>query len=65
MIDAMTTARYIMDPTERTAAYAEIQRQLLDEVIEIPLWQGTFYVATRTNVAGVLFQEASNSSSMM
>ncbi|MEZ4678343.1 MAG: ABC transporter substrate-binding protein [Caldilineaceae bacterium] len=55
VIDAMTTARYIMDPTERTAAYAEIQRQLLDEVIEIPLWQGTFYVATRTNVAGVLF----------
>lgn len=55
VLEAMTTARYIMDPAERTAAYAEIQRQLLDEVIEIPLWQGTYYVATRTNVEGVVF----------
>ncbi|MEZ4713378.1 MAG: ABC transporter substrate-binding protein [Caldilineaceae bacterium] len=55
VLDAMTTARYIMDPTERTAAYADIQRQLLDEVIEIPLWQGTYYVAARTNVEGLVF----------
>lgn len=58
VIEALTTARYIMDPAERTAAYADIQRQLLDEVIEIPLWQGTFYVATRTNVKGVVFPES-------
>jgi ABC-type transport system substrate-binding protein len=46
-----------MDPAERTAAYADIQRQLLDEVIEIPLWQGTFYVAARTNVQGLVVPE--------
>lgn len=57
VIDALTAARYIMDPTKRTAAYADIQRQLLDQVIEIPLWQGTFYVAARTNVQGLVFPE--------
>lgn len=55
VIEALTAARYIMDPAERTAAYAAIQQQLLDEVIEIPLWQGTSYVAVRTNVQGVVF----------
>ncbi|MBX3014469.1 MAG: hypothetical protein KF832_23320 [Caldilineaceae bacterium] len=57
VIDALTAARYIMDPAERTAAYAEIQHQLLDEVVEIPLWQGTFYVAVRKNVQGLVFPE--------
>jgi len=55
VIEALTAARYIMDPTERTAAYADIQTQLLDDVVEIPLWQGTFYVAVRTNVQGLVF----------
>jgi peptide/nickel transport system substrate-binding protein len=57
VLEALTAARYIMDPVERTAAYADIHRQLLDEVIEIPLWQGTFYVAVRTNVQGVIVPE--------
>lgn len=57
VIEALTAARYLMDPTERTAAYAAIQRQLLDDVIEIPLWQGTFYVAARKNVQGLVVPE--------
>lgn len=57
VIDALTAARYIMDPAKRTAAYADIQHQLLDQVIEIPLWQGTFYVAARANVQGLLIPE--------
>ncbi len=55
VLEALTAARYIMDPAERTAAYADIQKQLLDDVVEIPLWQGTFYVAVRTNVQGLVF----------
>ena len=31
MIEALAAARYIMDPAERTAAYADIQQQLLDQ----------------------------------
>ncbi len=57
VIEAMTAARYIMDPAERSAAYADIQKELLDDVVEIPLWQGTFYVALRNNVQGLLFPE--------
>jgi len=51
---ALTEARQILDPAARTAAYADIQQQLLDEVVAIPLWQGTYYVAARTNVEGLL-----------
>ena len=57
VLDALVAARYIMDPMERTAAYAAIQQQLLDDVVEIPLWQMTSYVAVRTNVQGLVAPE--------
>lgn len=55
LVDAMTAARYLLDTTERTAAYAEIQQTLLDDVVEIPLWQGVRYTAVRNNVEGPVF----------
>ncbi|MEZ4868165.1 MAG: ABC transporter substrate-binding protein [Caldilineaceae bacterium] len=57
VMDELTKARYIMDPTERIAAYAAIQHQLLDDVIEIPLWQTAYYIAARNNVHDVIFPE--------
>jgi len=54
LIEKMVTARYMMDAAERTAAYAEIQQVLLDEVVEIPLWQGTTYAAVRNAVQGLI-----------
>jgi len=54
LLEALVAARYMMDPVARTAAYADIQQQLLDDVIEIPLWQGTSYTAARTTVQGLI-----------
>lgn len=55
VMEALVDARYLLDPAERTEAYEDIQQQLLDEVVEIPLWQGKFYVAARNNVQGIVF----------
>lgn len=55
LIDRLVAARYILNPSERTAAYADIQRDLLEDVVEIPLWQNTKYVAVRTYVKGLVF----------
>ena len=55
LVEDLTAARYLLDTTERTAAYAEIQQTLLDDVAEIPLWQGVRYTAIRNNVEGLVF----------
>jgi len=54
LIEQLDTARHLLDPAERTAAYAEIQKVWLDEVVQIPLWQNKRYVATRTWVKGLV-----------
>jgi peptide/nickel transport system substrate-binding protein len=54
LIEEMTAARALLDIDQRTAAYADIQRTLLDDVAAIPLWQGVRYVAFRNNVEGVV-----------
>jgi peptide/nickel transport system substrate-binding protein len=57
LIEAMNTARYLIDPAERTEAYVEIQKTLLDDVAEIPLWQNNIYIALNNNVQGFIFTE--------
>lgn len=54
LLEEMVAARYILDTTERTAAYADIQQTLLDEVAEIPLWQNIRFVAARKNTQGII-----------
>ncbi|MCB9162458.1 MAG: hypothetical protein H6644_21860, partial [Caldilineaceae bacterium] len=54
LLEEMTAARTILDIDERTAAYADIQQTLVDDVAAIPLWQGVRYVAYRNNVEGVI-----------
>lgn len=54
LIEEMVAARYMMNAAERTAAYATIQQTLLDDVVEIPLWQGTTYAAVRNAVQGLI-----------
>lgn len=46
----LDVARYLLDPAARMAAYAELQKIWLDDVVEIPLWQRKFYVAARNGV---------------
>ena len=50
----MDAARHFLDPKERSAAYAELQKIWLEDVVEIPLWQRKFYVAARTWVKGLV-----------
>ena len=54
LLEEMTAARTTLDIDERTAAYADIQQTLVDDVTAIPLWQGVRYVAYRNNVEGVI-----------
>lgn len=57
LIAEMAAARYLLDPAERTAAYTKIQQQLIDDVAQLPLWQGTLYIAARSNVQGFLITD--------
>lgn len=54
LIEKLDVARHLLDPAERIAAYAEIQKVWLDEVVQIPLWQNKRYAATRTWVKGLI-----------
>lgn len=54
LLEKLDTARHLLDPAERTAAYTEIQKVLLDEVVQIPLWESKRYAATRTWVKGLI-----------
>lgn len=60
LLEKLDAARHILDPKERTAAYVEIQKVWLDDVVEIPLWQNKRYAAARTWVKGLVV--ASNGS---
>lgn len=53
VLEKLNAARTILDPVERTAAYAELQHIWLEDVVEIPLWQRRSYVAARTWVQGL------------
>jgi len=53
-VEKMDTARHFLDPSERSAAYAELQKIWLEDVVEIPLWQRKSYVASRTWVKGLV-----------
>lgn len=57
LIEEMVAARYMMNAAERTAAYATIQQTLLDDVVEIPLWQGASFTAVRNVVQGLIVIE--------
>ena len=54
LVEKLDAARHLLDPAERTAAYAEIQKVWLDDVVQIPLWENKRYVATRTWVKGLI-----------
>ena len=54
LLEKLNAARHLLDPKERTAAYAEIQKVWLDDVVEIPLWENKRFVATRTWVKGLV-----------
>lgn len=54
LIEKLDAARHLLDPAARTAAYAEIQKVWLDDVVQIPLWENKRYVATRTWVKGLV-----------
>lgn len=54
MLEQLIAARNILDTGERTAAYAAIQKTLLDDVVEVPLWQRTRYLAVRNSVKGLI-----------
>lgn len=53
-VEKMNVARYLLDPSERSAAYAELQKIWLEDVVEIPLWQRKYYVAARNWVKGLV-----------
>lgn len=46
-------ARVVADPAERTAAYLDIQKYLLDEVPMIPLMSENLYIGARSWVEGI------------
>ncbi|WP_129673009.1 ABC transporter substrate-binding protein [Candidatus Chloroploca sp. Khr17] len=50
----LEAARQILNPAERSAAYAELQKMWVDDVVEIPLWQNRRFVAARTWVKGLI-----------
>lgn len=56
LIEKLDAARHLLDPAARTAAYAEIQKVWLDDVVQIPLWQNKRYAATRTWVKGLVVE---------
>ncbi len=53
-VEKMDAARHFLDPTERGAAYAELQKMWLDDVVELPLWQYKRFMAARTWVKGLI-----------
>lgn len=57
LLDALAAARVMLDPAARIQAYAAIQRQLITDVVEIPLWQDTFYIAAHQRVQGLVITE--------
>jgi len=52
-VEKMDAARHLLKPAERTAAYVELQKLWLEDVVEIPLWQSKLYIAARTWVKGL------------
>ena len=52
-VEKMDAARHLLKPAERTAAYAELQKIWLEDVVEIPLWQSKLYIAARSWVKGL------------
>ena len=42
------------DPAKREAIYKEIQTMWTDEVLTVPIFQGSLYLFTQKNVKGVL-----------
>jgi len=53
--EKLMEARYIMDLKERTAAYTEVQKTLIDDVVYIPLFSRKDYVALRTWVKDLVY----------
>ncbi|TFG72123.1 MAG: hypothetical protein E4H27_03235 [Anaerolineales bacterium] len=53
--DQFLAARYIMDPDERTAAYEDIQKTLIDDVAYVPLFSRKDYIAARISVKNLVF----------
>jgi len=53
--EKLLEARYIMDMEERTAAYEEIQKILIDEVVGVMLFSRKGYMGVRTWVKDLVF----------
>ena len=53
-VTKLEAARQILDPAQRSAAYAELQKIWTDDVVELPLWQNKRFVAARTWVKGLI-----------
>jgi ABC-type transport system substrate-binding protein len=49
-----------MDIAERTGKYEEIQKILIDDVVEIPLWNTITYIGVRTWVKGLKLDTSFN-----
>lgn len=52
--EKLEAARHLLNPAERSAAYAELQKMWLDDVVELPMWQNQRFVAARSWVKGLI-----------
>jgi len=50
----LAEAQMVTDPAKREAIYKEIQTMWTDEVLTVPIFQGSLYLFTQKNVKGVL-----------
>jgi peptide/nickel transport system substrate-binding protein len=50
----LTEAQIVTDMAKRTALYEEIQKMWTDEVMTVPIFQGTLYLFTQKNISGVM-----------
>ena len=55
--EKLLEARYIMDLEERTAAYSEIQKTLIDDVVGVMLFSRKSYIGVRTWVEDLVFHQ--------
>jgi peptide/nickel transport system substrate-binding protein len=50
----LTEAQTVTDMAKRTAMYEEIQKMWTDEVMTVPIFQGSLYLFTQKNISGVM-----------
>jgi peptide/nickel transport system substrate-binding protein len=50
----LAEAQTVTDMAKRTAMYEEIQKMWTDEVMTVPIFQGSLYLFTQKNISGVM-----------